>query len=297
MTAPLSIAWDMETNDPDDVLTLCLLATHPLVDLVSVTVTPGSSQQVGLVRHILDRLEVQVPVGARSPGHPKAAVSDFHTSWLGKWSDAAPDGEGSDILVAAAQEHRGATLLTGAPLSNPGRALGKLQMGQVFFPIWVCQGGFAGDSVVPEPYRLEKFAGRETCPTFNLNGDPKAALALIETQAIARKIFVSKNVCHGVIYDQAMHDRVRPFRDSNPGLALMVDGMGHYLKHKPGKAFHDPLAACVAIEPSICTFRNVKLYREAGDWGSRLAPDWDRASMISIHLDRPAFERVLTAQS
>jgi len=191
MSAPISVAWDMETNDPDDVLTLCLLATHPLVELACVTVVPGSPHQVGLVRLILDRLGVSVPVGARSPGHPKPAVSDFHASWLGSWPDAEPDGEGCDVLLAAARSGRGTVLLTGAPLTNSGRALAKLSPGESFFRSWTCQGGFAGDSVVPPEDRLEKFAGLETCPTFNLNGDPRSALALIETRAIAEKTFVS----------------------------------------------------------------------------------------------------------
>ena len=34
--------WDMETGDPDDFLTLVLLAGHPRVDLKAVTITPVS---------------------------------------------------------------------------------------------------------------------------------------------------------------------------------------------------------------------------------------------------------------
>jgi pyrimidine-specific ribonucleoside hydrolase len=47
----INIAFDMETSDPDDVFTLCLLAHHPCVNLVSVTVTPGSKHQIGLVKY------------------------------------------------------------------------------------------------------------------------------------------------------------------------------------------------------------------------------------------------------
>lgn len=41
---------DMETSDPDDFITLLMLLGHPLVDLRAVTVTPGTREQVGLVR-------------------------------------------------------------------------------------------------------------------------------------------------------------------------------------------------------------------------------------------------------
>ena len=37
----INLSFDMETADPDDVLTLCLLSHHPKVNLVSTTITPG----------------------------------------------------------------------------------------------------------------------------------------------------------------------------------------------------------------------------------------------------------------
>ncbi len=56
------------------------------------------------------------------------------------------------------------TLLTGAPL----KGLRELPE-DVHISRWVAQGGFAGDRVVPEAYRLEKFAGMDTCPTSLLS--------------------------------------------------------------------------------------------------------------------------------
>jgi inosine-uridine nucleoside N-ribohydrolase len=47
----LDVVLDMETGDPDDFLTLLLLAGHPAVNLRAVTITPGSPAQVGVVRH------------------------------------------------------------------------------------------------------------------------------------------------------------------------------------------------------------------------------------------------------
>jgi hypothetical protein len=57
----LPIAFDMETNDPDDALTLCLLATHPRAE----TVNPGTRAQLGVVRRLLGELDVEVPIGVR----------------------------------------------------------------------------------------------------------------------------------------------------------------------------------------------------------------------------------------
>jgi hypothetical protein len=38
-------AFDMETEDPDDALTLCVLATHPAVRLAAVTVNHGRPER------------------------------------------------------------------------------------------------------------------------------------------------------------------------------------------------------------------------------------------------------------
>ena len=80
----INIAFDMETADPDDVFTLCLLAHHPKVNLVCVTVTPGSTKQIGLVKHILALLNKNIPVGAKNILHYKDCVSTFHYNWLGE---------------------------------------------------------------------------------------------------------------------------------------------------------------------------------------------------------------------
>ena len=60
------VVWDMETGDPDDYLTLLLLLGHPEVHLKAVTVTPGSPDQIGLVRETLDWFGRDLPVGCKS---------------------------------------------------------------------------------------------------------------------------------------------------------------------------------------------------------------------------------------
>ena len=94
----IDVAFDMETSDPDDVFTLCILAHHPKVNLKCITITPGSRHQVGLVKHILKLLNKDIPVGSKNINHPKECVSGFHYNWLGKILPAEADGIGSDIL-------------------------------------------------------------------------------------------------------------------------------------------------------------------------------------------------------
>ncbi len=294
----MKLLWDMETGDPDDFLTLLMLLGHPRVELLGVTVTPGTPDQIGVVRAALSWFGRQaLPVGAfdldyrpRKPlatGQRGVCVSSWHYDAYGELpasSDAVPAPE---LLRALCGPD--VTLVTGGPLKNLGAAL-KLDgftLGHL-----VVQGGFAGEGVVPKEKQLAKFAGLVTCPTYNLNGDPASALAVIASKQIGSKRFVSKNVCHGVVYDQAMHERFGAVRAHSRSLDLIWKGMETYLARGSGKAFHDPLAACCAIDPSIATWAEVELYREKGEWGSRLSPG-SGLEIITDH-DHEKFVSVLT---
>lgn len=267
----------METQDPDDILTLSIAATHPAVNLVGVSVTPGGSDQVGLVQHVLALLgKGNVPVGG-DPNRDRPSVSAFHDKWLGK-HQAMVTRTASEVLQLSAGPGQ-TTLLTGGPLKN-FEGLSVLPFRQ-----WVGQGGFAGDSVVPQEHRLPKFEGRETCPTFNFNGAPQVALDLLGTKVPIR--LVSKNVCHGVSWDQDFHARVAALPKRTAGVDLAFQGMERYLKKKPeGKLIHDPLALAVAINPTVCDFREVEVYRSNGEWGSKLSPGSNTQISVSVHRDR-----------
>jgi len=280
----IRIAYDMETSDPDDVMTMCILATHPRVDLVAVTVTPGSFEQVGIIKHVL-RLLVRddIPVGSFRPESKPGAVSGFHDKWLGRTEPEEPDGLGYEILASALKKYEGVVVLTGAPLKNLGVLLDLHP--DIVIPRWVAQGGFAGDSVVPEERRLAKFAGRETCPTFNFNGDPKSAFAMLSSTQVLRRVLVSKNVCHGVTYGPLIHSEMFS-RKLTRGWELVRSGMDVYLRGRPeGKMFHDPMAAAVAIDESVCSFREVEVYREKGEWGSRLSSGTRTSISVSVDIN------------
>lgn len=134
---------------------------------------------------------------------------------------------------------------------------------------------------MPRDLVLEKFVGpygaRETCPTWNLGGDVKAAETLLDPRwetapAIDIRRLVPKSVCHGIFYTPEVHARVP--RGAHPGLDLFKAGMDVYFRKKPeGKALHDVVAAAVAIRPSIGTWTQVCPFRDAktGEWGCKAA--------------------------
>ena len=322
MTKKKEFVFDMETQDPDDLLTLLLLAGHPGVNLKAVTVTPGTPHQIGVVRHFLDLLGLCIPVGAFNLDHKKArgtpdehyvsCVSQWHYNAYNDGKEFAPSREaepGWKVLLD--NLNSGTFLVTGGPKKNLGALLrnwkgeydrlGIMALNGPCFGSWYAQGGFAGEGVIPPELQLDKFKGKTTCPTFNLNGDPKSAQLAIDSTFFHIKRFIGKHICHGVVYDRKMQEAVMravhylPDGRHKDSLMLIVKGMAYYLSRKPeGKKFHDPLAACCAIDPSIGTWANVDLYREKGQWGSRLNPDSDVEIILTY--DHEKFVRVLTGQ-
>lgn len=246
MDSKLDLIWDMETGDPDDFLTLLLLLGHPRVNLLGVTITPGTPDQVGVVRRALEWFDRKLPVGAFDLEHRPPAkkerlcVSSWHYRAFGDLPPSRDAAPGPDLLRELCGP--GTTLVTGGPLRNLGRAIQRpgFQLGRL-----VVQGGFAGEGVVPRERQLPKFRGLVTCPTYNLNGDPAAALAVVACPAIASKRFVSKNVCHGVVYDEALHAHVGTLRDRSKSLDLMWRGMEVFLaKRRPeGPRRNDEIAS------------------------------------------------------
>lgn len=262
----IDVVWDMESQDPDDFLTLLLLLGHPEVRLKGVSVTPGSAWQVGLVRRALGWFGVDIPVGAHNLDHPKTCVSGWHGAAYGEAPPSRDAEPGGELLRRLCDE--GTTLLTGGPLKNLGAAmqLDGFRVGRL-----VAQGGFAGEGVVPAERQLPAFRGRVTCPTFNLNGDPRSALRALTFPGIGARRFVSKNVCHGVFYDRDLHAQVGAVKGRSRSLSLIWQGMDVFLDRNPaGKKFHDPLAACCAIDERVGDWAEVELFRERGEWGSRL---------------------------
>jgi inosine-uridine nucleoside N-ribohydrolase len=281
----MDLLFDMETRDPDDVLTLCLIATHPDVQLRGVTVNPGTPAQIGVVRHLLKRAgREDVRVGARTPNADREAVSPFHRTWLGAVPAAEPDALAHELLAELLTQWPDAVLLTGAPLHNMRLLLNHHP--EVMIQRWVTQGGFAGDNLVPPHLRLAEFEGMTSCLSFNFNGDKKGTLLALGSERIRRRDLVSKNVTHGVIYDASFHDRLASHRTATAGLALIHEAMGHYLatENPAGKMLHDPLAACVAIEPAIATLVEVEVVYTEGRWGSRPAAGTN--TFITIDVDR-----------
>jgi hypothetical protein len=302
----LPIVFEMETSDPDDFMTLLWLADHPRVDLVGVLVTPGTTDQARLVRWALERCGKKlVQIGVRDDyDNPKDRVlfaedpfatphvSAFHYKVYGeecrRWGFGATV-KGHELLSWLVNDHPELTVVTGAP----PKILGAWHPDQKL-KRWVMQGCFAGDNLVAPADRLPKFAGKTTCPSFNPGGAHKETLELLASDRIERRLFVSKNVCHGVVWTPAMQWDLEVLATTmRPGLETMIHGLNRYLEDKGrGKAMHDLVAAAVALDESVCSFTEVEIYRERGEWGAKAAAGTN--TWISVALPKISdFVRVL----
>ncbi len=300
------IVFEMETSDPDDFMTLLWLADHPGVELAGVVVTPGSRDQCQLVRWGLDRCgRGDVPVGAlhgtewwASGDGQKLRVSGFHYKVYGReiLEYAVGDVAEGAALLALLLADPTTTVVVGSAPKNLGKAFREhpaLHLG-----CWVQQGGFAGDNLVAAP--LAKFRGRLTCPSFNPGGAPRDTLDLLASPRIDRRLFVAKNVCHGVQWTAALQGAlkrrlVEQGGAPRVGLATMIHALDRYLEDRGvAKAMHDLVAAACAVDPAVCTFAEVEIYRERGEWGAR-ATEGTRTS-ISIGFDEPRFVAVLAGE-
>lgn len=299
----VAIVFDMETEDPDDVLTLLFLAAHVAVDLKAVTVTPGSQFQVSLIRWLLQEVGLSgVRVGATDWPKNKNAPAPrgkFYTHF-GHMATKDKDCEvASKVLLECCDKNT--TLLTGGPLTNLAAALthDSFQLGR-----WVAQGGFAGEGVVPWDMQMNKFKGMHYCRTTNFGSDPHSAHCALRSKSIDRRVCVSKNVCHQTLYadgvdgwhtavQAAMHGtHGRPVR--RRALELMYSAMSNYLSRQDGKMIHDPLALAVALDESVCSLAEVELYSHGPkdeQWGCWLCPG--SGTWISVDYDEARFRTTL----
>ena len=268
----IPVVFDMETQDPDDYITLILLLGHPQVTLRAVTITPGSPYQVGIVRRALDYFGVHLPVGAYNINHSKKSVSPWHYKAYGAVQPSYNARPGYEVLADNCDQDT--ILITGGPLKNVGMAIKNTNF---VVKSLFAQGGFAGEGVVPSHLQIKKFQGKRIYATFNLSSDIESALLALEYSGFPCRYFVSKNVCHHVLYDVEMHNYIGKIREKSKSLDLIWQGMNKYLyrngkRSGKSKKLHDPLAACCAIDTTIGTWADVELFTENSCWGARLSP-------------------------
>jgi len=278
---PVEVVFDMETNDPDDVLALLTLLQNEKVRLKAVTIYPGSKQQVGLIKHICSQYgHPHMPIGAFDID-AKPSISGFHDKF-GVFEPAqAPPGH----VVLNQYCDANTVLITGGPLSNVAAAIDsygdRFEVAELF-----AQGGFAGDNLIDDTHRLPKFVGKTTCQTHNFNADIDAAKKVLAHDKFGKICLVSKNVCHGISYTEEMHSAMQLAEHKPPALETFTRVMGAYLdSHETTKKLHDVLCVSTALNPEIATFVECTMTNDSTPnpqlWGA--TPALTKTGIFIIH--------------
>jgi len=305
---------DIETSDPDDVIALIYLLGVDHIEIIGVTIHPGSQAQIDLIKFILSKFNKDhIPVGSYNYNH-KFKLSPWYTRALGDIPKSEPCNiNGGELMFRLCGEDT--ILFTAGPNKNLGEAM---KLGTLNLKAWYPQGGFAGDNVVPNEYILDKFKGKIICPTSNFDGSKKESLSAIQSPNIKVKYACSKNVCHNVIYDKKIHKIIKQYVDEHQdknsdkykSIELIYDAMNkgyfekkqnkEYFEKKQnktnlknrgignfGKKMHDVLPAVCMSDLSVCEWKEVDMFYETKGWGCNLKDGTN--VFISINYDEVKF--------
>lgn len=273
-------------HDPDDVFAICYL--HSVgVNIRAIVVAAGKKVQdkdeapymVALVKFLCKELGLDIPVG-HFPNEAKLPIVEanrqhygaFHIDLLEQYGHplkAESDGTGQEVLTQAFKDYPNAELFICGPMLNTGRFLMQDEVTEITRA--TVQGGFLPYSVYSPSVRLKKFEGKNSFRTWNLDGSVQDAQTVIHAPNIKQRRFVSKNVCHTIIYDKEIHELVKDAPANNRADEIFRDGMELYLQKKSSKAFHDPAAAVCHLHPEIATWVKGDLLYDIseGKWTTR----------------------------
>jgi inosine-uridine nucleoside N-ribohydrolase len=235
-------------SDIDDAVCLAYLLAQPECDLLGITTVSGEPEKRAMIASALCRSAGRaVPIypGADAPllipqRQPVARQAEALPRW--EHDRAFPQGQAVEFLRRTIRAHpHEVVLLTIGPLTNVGllfaldREIPRLLKGLVMMA-GAFAGGLSGRS---------RFERRE----WNASLDPHAA-AVVFQAPLAGLRAVGLDVTSQVTLDAAevrrkfQADRLRPVLDFAEVWFQSVDHI----------TFHDPLAAAVLFDPSLCRF-------------------------------------------
>lgn len=278
---PLVIETDLG-HDPDDFMAICYLVSAG-VDIKSIFITPGDPDQIAIGKFLVDYLGINAKVYASMPDRNKCSSGGVHIKILQKYGYPLVDTP--DDFSKAYDSIINSPPQTEFFVIGPPTALGTFFEKNIY--MWwkrlVMQGGFiAYDEHNLPCEKLDKFMGKTTVPSFNPGGAIKQTLTILQTPIRERK-FVSKNLCHTIVYDKNIHELILKTPSPNKAIDLMRDAMNIYLQKHDEKKFHDPTAAVLMLHPEIGTWVEAKLYCDHGKWGANIHKGTDQ---IIVDIDR-----------
>jgi pyrimidine-specific ribonucleoside hydrolase len=242
----MNIIFDMETGDPDDLITLLLLLINSDVQLQGITCYQGSPIQIGLIKHVLTLANKEyIPIGGLNSIEP-SELSPYYSNIVGTWDNSFALQSPTEVLKEVFTNHPDTHLLTGAPLTNIANFLKEFP--NLIINKMTTQGGYLGD-IVNEEQKLSKFKDRKEIRTYNLTNDTDAFTIVNSSKQIKELTYVTKDLCHGFLYSLEIHNKII-FNDT-PIQNLLKKCLEYFTLSGKGKAMHDPLAMLIMLYPEL----------------------------------------------
>ncbi|MBT5855518.1 hypothetical protein HOH87_02665 [bacterium] len=268
---PMPVVMIMETSDIDDGLALLTLLADARVTLKALVVSPGTNEQVGLVKAMLEPFGLShIPIGKAGGKGGAESVSDPYRSAYRNFKPAKKGDIQDGGAVLKTYCDSSTTLVCGASpkvVSETIKKHGKsFEVGEL-----VMQGGFAGKTVVPDEFQLDKFKDMTTCTSFNFGTNPKNMQAVLDHEQIGRVSLVSKNVCHRVEYGEELHNSFSSAIKSTVGELELYRVLEDYrTTHPEPKKMHDALMVMSLLQPEVLRSKEVNMVSEGKEWGASL---------------------------
>jgi purine nucleosidase len=247
-------------TDIDDAVCLAYLLLQGRCDLLGITTVTGQALDRARLASVLCRAagkDVPIYPGAEHPLYvPLKQEHAQQREALKRWGhqDRFPRGEAVEFLRSTIRAHPGeVVLLTIAPLTNIGLLFSVDPEIPSLLKAMVMMCGRFFDPV-PSGY---------TPVEWNALGDPHAT-AIVYRAPVARHRSIGTDVTHRVSMSP------EEFRRAFKGIPLfepVMDFSQYWFKDWPGTTYHDPLAAAVIFEESLCRFErgNVQVNAAGGE--------------------------------
>ncbi|HJU67811.1 MAG TPA: nucleoside hydrolase [Gemmatimonadaceae bacterium] len=251
-------------TDPgiDDAVALALAARLPELDVVGITTCHGNTDVARATRNareVARRVGITAPITAGAPtplqraAHP--ARETHGEEGLGYWvpeqaAPAEPNHAAAAIAEAAGATHR-LTLICLGPLTNLARAVAEYDVVSMLGPVFI-MGGTIG------------VRGTQTrWSEFNWWGDPEAVEVVLNAGLDIR--LVPLDVTRRIVVPGDAVRALREAGESDDEPRFWADALGFYMDfHRgyeglDGCVVNDPLAVALAADPSLATWRDMRI--------------------------------------